>query len=368
MMLLTNNLLFIISSALLASGHLVERGYTPPVGINYCQDLVSHLNSRYNARILSEKCTGSHESGSGGIELLDPAELRCHDLVDLVRERGVLVDIRVCPIDEREERMNALTSDAMRDDYEHHCRRVVERLRLFEAKVHPEVCHRLARGDDGKGGDELRRTDYTKLSCGKLVRLARKIGIPVSSVICRNPARGDDNDFALINLDDIDHSGDRDSRPSENQTCPNIVARLQVLGINVNVDVCLGLEVHRRLSRSDVDRMRCRDVAAYAKVLGIISVDVNVCLRREPHSENRILRREESDSRCKLIQDQLVSEGILRNSYTCSDDQGASDLFDSLNLSHRGDQDYCDKIKEKVNEYGIPVKLVICLGKPVIIV
>ncbi|KAK9761257.1 hypothetical protein K7432_013965 [Basidiobolus ranarum] len=181
MMFSTNNLLFIISSALLASGYVVERGYTPPVGINYCQDLVSHLNTRYNANILPEKCASSLEPSNGGIELLDPAELECHDLVEKARERGVLVDVSICPVDGGENR-----SDDLERKHANQCREIVRELQQYSHKIQPEVC--IGRVVDLQvsllGDDDFSENDFSEYDCSGLVQLLHDLGVRVNEKVC----------------------------------------------------------------------------------------------------------------------------------------------------------------------------------------
>ncbi|KAK9745758.1 hypothetical protein K7432_018246 [Basidiobolus ranarum] len=132
-MIPANNLLLLLSSALLASSFVVERGYVPPAGISYCQDLLSHLSTRHGLNIDPGMCSGQPDKSDDGLELLNPADLSCDQLAVRVRALGIHVDANVCLGNiGNESHRNSKRSE---DDDERRCRDIVARLRLLKVKV-----------------------------------------------------------------------------------------------------------------------------------------------------------------------------------------------------------------------------------------
>ncbi|ORX93688.1 hypothetical protein K493DRAFT_315868 [Basidiobolus meristosporus CBS 931.73] len=182
MTLSINNLLFVLSSALLASGYVVERGYTPPVGLNYCQDLVSHLNTRYKAELPLEKCLNIPDSSAGETELPDPSSLGCHELLKGLRERDVLVDEHVCSVDKND----VGTLDEVKGKYKDRCEDIIQRLQQYTHKPLVSVCVSVAL-DPVKpllGGTHAPEDDLSQYDCNGLIRQLNILGVRIDRNVC----------------------------------------------------------------------------------------------------------------------------------------------------------------------------------------
>ncbi|KAK9763756.1 hypothetical protein K7432_009305 [Basidiobolus ranarum] len=265
-MIPANNLLLLLSSALLASSFVVERGYVPPAGISYCQDLLSHLNTRHGLNIDPGMCSGRPDKSDDGLELLNPADLSCDELAVRVRALGIHIDANVCLGNIVNGSHRNIKRGEDDNEYERQCRDIVARLRLLKintntdgVKVDANVCVGL------RGTGELSRNEINRMGCETLVARAKVLGILDVDV-----------DVCLQNVREprkLRRSGD-----DEYNECKDIVARLRLLGIQVDANVCLGVKGSDGWSKDYIDRLGCSDIVAHAKVLGILKADVNVCL------------------------------------------------------------------------------------------
>ncbi|KAK9747207.1 hypothetical protein K7432_018151 [Basidiobolus ranarum] len=296
-MIPANNLLLLLSSALLASSFVVERGYVPPTGISYCQDLLSHLRTRYGLNIGPGLCSSRPDKSDDGLELLNPADFTCDELAVRVRALGIHVDANVCLGNiVNESHRNAKRSE---DDDERRCRDIVARLRLLKVKVDANVCVGLR----GAGG-LLSRNEINRMGCEALVVKARILNIIDADVnICLQ------NDREPRKL-----QGSNDDKYNE---CHDIVARLRLLGVEVDANLCLSTRGSKGWSKNHVNRLECDDIVAHAKVLGILKADADVCLRNGLNPGHSRRSNDEDYNECDDIVARLRLLGLKVNANVC---------------------------------------------------
>ncbi|ORX77975.1 hypothetical protein K493DRAFT_308797 [Basidiobolus meristosporus CBS 931.73] len=344
-----NCLLLVLSSALLASSLVVERGYVPPGGLNYCQDLLSHLNTRYHANLGLDLCEGrpGGDGGSDEADLYDPADLLCDALVAKVRALGVKVDANVC-IGGLKKRGD----DYDEEESERRCRGIVARLKLLKVRANANVClgKKLEKGVLSNGHDD--DDDYSKWSCEDLVRVGRLLGIKVDAKVCLGPILGS-NDGLVSILPENGHGGDN----GDYNECDDIVARLRLLGLKVDANVCLGIKGARGWSKGDADKWSCDDIVARAKVLGLIKADVNVCLKNVLGGVQPSSGSDGDYDECEDIVARLRLLGLKVDANVCLGIKGASGWS-------KGDADKwsCDDIVARAKVLGlIKADVNICL-------
>ncbi|KAK9759704.1 hypothetical protein K7432_017018 [Basidiobolus ranarum] len=102
-------------------------------------------------------------------------------------------------------------------------------------------------------------------NCDDIVAHAKVLGILKADV-----------NVCLGNILNLGHS--RGSNSDEYNECPDIAARLRILGLKLDVDVCVGVKSAGGWTKDDVRHKSCEDIQVHAKVLNIIKADVNVCL------------------------------------------------------------------------------------------
>ncbi|KAK9762650.1 hypothetical protein K7432_011420 [Basidiobolus ranarum] len=312
MHLTANNLLLIISNTILASGYVVERGYTLSTEIKYCQEMVSQLNARYKANILPEKCADILEIINASTKSVNPTGLQCHELVARVKERGIQTDAGICSTDV----VNGQSLEDIVRKYEGHCNELIERLKPFHARIDPLVCSKITTNQKPKDvlNNIINDANISNLTCHDLVKLAQKMGLKLSSSICRGVVVGiSDNQNPFLNRKlGLLEKEDGDS------VCPNIASRLHDLGYKADMKACLDIKIVSGPSREVINKMTCDEIVAHAKALRILKNETNIC-QRNSLASNSIRKPERTKySECQVINTRLRVFGIDVDDVVCS--------------------------------------------------
>ncbi|KAK9688550.1 hypothetical protein K7432_014376 [Basidiobolus ranarum] len=178
------------------------------------------------------------------------------------------------------------------------CNGIVAKLRALGINIDANVC---LGGKDGNGGSK-----YPPLSggstCPDLVADLRLLGIPVKAEVCLggdggNNSGGDGNRCAiganvgvskLLGVDlCVGGSGDNNGGYPGNggngngshPTCQDIRAKVQLLGIKVDANVCLGGKNSGPNAPVLSNKSGCPTLVANAKLLGILNIDLALCLK-----------------------------------------------------------------------------------------
>ncbi|KAK9763755.1 hypothetical protein K7432_009304 [Basidiobolus ranarum] len=324
-----NSLLLVLSSALLGSSLVVERGYVPPVGISYCQDLLSHLNTRYNANIHLEQCTNRPDGSSGDTDLINPADLPCNGLVARVKALGINVDAKICLGDNKISILPENRHGQNEGDQSHTCRDIVARLRVLGIQINADVCLQ------NKDAAWPSKDQFGGMSCEEIVAHAKALHILKADV-----------DICLKNGLQVVKPGRSDG--VEYNECHDIAARLRLLGIKLDANVCIGISGAGGWSKERTERMSCDDVVAHAKVLSIIKADVDVCLNNILNLRKAGDAHDVADKECDDIAAHLRLLGIKLDTNVCVGVKG-SGVWSKSHIDRLG----CEGIMAKAKVLGI---------------
>ncbi|ORX80994.1 hypothetical protein K493DRAFT_362012 [Basidiobolus meristosporus CBS 931.73] len=162
---------------------------------------------------------------------------------------------------------------------ENYCSGLVARLNYFGARLDARVCI----GEEGKVPSPYGGRNPHDLTCGEAAISAIAFGIDVNADLCSGDSKPDPCSAivaklavlgvtANINvcLQHIQNGGLPNL--SGGNSCPNIVADANLLGLNVNAQICLG--------RGDTDHREqttCPDILAKLNILGL-KLDASICL------------------------------------------------------------------------------------------
>ncbi|KAK9674736.1 hypothetical protein K7432_016940 [Basidiobolus ranarum] len=118
------------------------------------------------------------------------------------------------------------------------------------------------------------------------------------------------------NILNLGHS--RGTPAEEYNECPDIAARLRILGLKLDADVCIGIKSSGKWTKDDVRDGSCEDIQVHAKVLNIIKADVNICLSDvlAPTKSRRAIDDSEYNE-CEDIAVRLRLLGIKLNADVC---------------------------------------------------
>ncbi|ORX94413.1 hypothetical protein K493DRAFT_302082 [Basidiobolus meristosporus CBS 931.73] len=305
MQLTTYTTLLLSNSALIASAYVMERGYAQLTGAKYCEDLVAQLNVRFKANIPLGKCANTNDLCDKTTKYGNPSELPCHELVSLAKERGVQVDPSICL-------SNYVATPNLEATYgfQRVCSGLIEKLKPFQSGLDPSICSRI-RTDLGPA--DLENLEISKQGCQGLVKAAQKLGIKVSSSICRG---------MVVGISNKENSElDRYPRFSENEgdnVCPNIASRLHDLGYKVDMQACLKIKIVTGPSREVINNMTCEEIVTHAKALRIVKGDIKVCQGKPHASENFLAPGGIRRSACEGLVTRLRGIGVDLKPELCS--------------------------------------------------
>ncbi|KAK9745760.1 hypothetical protein K7432_018244 [Basidiobolus ranarum] len=302
----------------------------------------------------------------------------CEALVVKARILNIIdADVNICLQNDREPRKLRRSGD---DEY-NECDDIVARLRLLGLKVDANVCLGI------KGSNGWSKEHIDRLECTEIIARAKVLGIIKADV-----------NVCLDNILNLGHSRGANDDGGYNE-CNDIVARLRLLGLKVDVNVCLGTRGSKGWSKDRVDRLECDDIVAHAKVLGILKADVNVCLRNVLNLGHPRRSNDEDYNECDNVVARLRLLGLKVNANVCLGIKGSNGwskeyvdrlecadivahakilgiikadanicLGNILNLGHsqgsNGDGEYneCSDIAAYLRLLGLKVDANVCLG------